>query len=346
LVLADWWEENGSESQRARAELIRVQVEVARLPEGDTRRAGLNFRQNQLLARHAAEWLPGLPKLDGVTWAQDFVRGFVEEAFLDSPGAFWRHAAELFAAAPLLKVRFLGVSGHVLELLQRGGRHLKRLRELDLGSNPLAEVELRLLADSPNLANLTTLLLHQTSMGDGGAAVLATARHLARLEELYLSGNGLSDRGVDSLARSPRFPSLQLLDLRDNRVGSAGLRSLAVSPHLGNLTSLFLVNNAIDATGVASLASARVVRLSHLTTLWLGHNPIGDEGALSLAEDPARANLRNLDLQSCRLRDTGGRALADSPYLAGLDRLWLKDNAFSAATLELLRDRFAERLRS
>src|SRR5262249_12087028 len=54
LVFSDWLEEQG---EIARAELIRVQCELARLPTFDPRYPELHLRQLELIAAHEAEWL-------------------------------------------------------------------------------------------------------------------------------------------------------------------------------------------------------------------------------------------------------------------------------------------------
>ena len=58
LVYADWLEEHGGEQARARAELIRVQCRLERLPEEDQERAGLALRSEELLSLlRAGGWL-------------------------------------------------------------------------------------------------------------------------------------------------------------------------------------------------------------------------------------------------------------------------------------------------
>src|SRR3954469_1413723 len=78
LIFADWLEEHG---RPQRAEFIRVQVELARLAEGDPRREALADRQDELLAAHGHEWRP-LRQSGAVRGA--FHRGFVEEAVIDA----------------------------------------------------------------------------------------------------------------------------------------------------------------------------------------------------------------------------------------------------------------------
>src|SRR5689334_16651118 len=78
LVYADWLDEHGGEVNSAHADLIRVQCELAALPEPytisfgefgrlplptetDARRTALLERQRDLMARHREAWLKPLP---------------------------------------------------------------------------------------------------------------------------------------------------------------------------------------------------------------------------------------------------------------------------------------------
>src|SRR5262245_45314630 len=71
LVYADWLEEHDD----PRGEFIRVQSELARLPEHEERRAELAAREQSLLQQYAAEWAkPFAPFAH--SWV--FRRGFVE----------------------------------------------------------------------------------------------------------------------------------------------------------------------------------------------------------------------------------------------------------------------------
>src|SRR5437868_1021578 len=66
LIYADWLEEHGDEAgifaARERAEFVRVQCELERLPEYDYRWLDLWNREAELLAAHEAAWKAGLPK--------------------------------------------------------------------------------------------------------------------------------------------------------------------------------------------------------------------------------------------------------------------------------------------
>src|SRR5579884_1340778 len=71
LVYADHLEERGD----PRGEFIRVQCELARLPEGDRRRKDLERKERVLLAEHGEEWAG--PVQDLVVQSE-FRRGFID----------------------------------------------------------------------------------------------------------------------------------------------------------------------------------------------------------------------------------------------------------------------------
>ena len=87
LIYADYLDERGDP---ARAEFIRLQVGLARLPPRDPRGRPLAAREAELLAAHGKDWLD--PPDDFLAnWY--FVRGFPEVGL--SVRAFLRHAGEL-----------------------------------------------------------------------------------------------------------------------------------------------------------------------------------------------------------------------------------------------------------
>src|SRR5438270_12033622 len=57
LIFADWLEEQGDPDLSARAELLRVQCELARWVPDLERRTALQERERELLDAHAAAWM-------------------------------------------------------------------------------------------------------------------------------------------------------------------------------------------------------------------------------------------------------------------------------------------------
>src|SRR5437588_3706822 len=74
LIFADWLEERGD----PRAEFIRVQCELARLPDDDERRWELEGREDELLNRYSGAWQNADLGEDGARLRAEFHRGFVE----------------------------------------------------------------------------------------------------------------------------------------------------------------------------------------------------------------------------------------------------------------------------
>ena len=84
LVYADWLEEHGDESDRARAEFIRAQVDLERLPMDAPGRSELEDRADDLLAAFEERWLTPLPAhLVEWTWR----RGFLDEVHFHGQGS-------------------------------------------------------------------------------------------------------------------------------------------------------------------------------------------------------------------------------------------------------------------
>jgi uncharacterized protein (TIGR02996 family) len=362
LILADWWDDWGSPADRARAELIRLQIQRERRPgigqslttsatgitpprSPGSSSAELLQREEGLIRAHDDLWRRELPQRGGIRWSTEYTRGFVEQFTADSPQAFLQHAPDLFAAAPVRSARILRLTTREDLLSLFRSPWLQRLHELDLGRNHLDPPMQSAFAEFPLLPRLESLLLHHTDLGAGGLESLLRGPGLPRLKELYLAGNQIRDTSLAVLSRSDCFPALELLDLRDNRFGSGGLYLLAQSPALQGLRHLWLVNNWIGDSGLAALCDAGVSRLPHLESLWLNWNSVGDRGAAVLARDPARTALRDLDLRDCHIEDAGGLALAHSPWLENLHSLQMSGNRFSTATVRALRERYGRRVR-
>lgn len=91
----------------------------------------------------------------------------------------------------------------------------------------------------------------------------------------------------------------ELIRLRRLRVIMPGnrpaLRALLASPHLRRLTVLDLYNVGVDDALATNIADGRFPALADLG---LAMNPIGDAGALALANSPHLPNLRSLNLKS------------------------------------------------
>src|SRR5919201_1793466 len=117
LVYADWLDEHGGAKRAARAELIRVQCELARLPEEDDRVPALRRREEELLARPGDAWVKALdvPAAD-----YEFRRGFVEQVAL-GVRQFLTQAEALFRATPVRRLKLLRLSQSKIPVAELAG---------------------------------------------------------------------------------------------------------------------------------------------------------------------------------------------------------------------------------
>jgi uncharacterized protein (TIGR02996 family) len=212
LVYADWLEDLGD----PRGEFIRVQCQLANLPEGDARRPELEARERELLAKYSPVWVQELqPDPAGVT----FRRGFVEDVETDAEFLL-QQAAGLFRLTPLRHLLVQGYQGN--QLGPEGTRtlaswpQLARLQSLRLPENRVGDAGTEALAASPHVKGLLVLDLGNNHIGEEGTAALAHSPYLAGLKELYLDYNHIWLGGAQALARSPYLANLTLLDLEHN----------------------------------------------------------------------------------------------------------------------------------
>ena len=277
LIFADYLEDAGD----PQGELIRVQVELAKTPVGDSRRPGLVRLNDQLLAEHGETWLAQLRALgaEGIS-IRCFQRGLVERVRIQA-SRFLENGEELCRIAPALyclelrgrreqlpalenfpmppQITSLDVSAN---RLQDAGvaniciaRWLGQLEELNLGFNRIGHVGLSILTNQ-DMPNLKRLWLGVNQIGPDGAAALGAWPDLAHLEALSLPVNQLGDDGIRHLTDSLLLSNLQRLDLASNGITGHGVRHLALAKSLTSLKVLNLRSNQIDTAGMGHLVES------------------------------------------------------------------------------------------
>ncbi len=171
LVFSDWLEEN---NDLPRAELLRVQCELASPKLAPGRRDALRRRERELLDAGRRGWIEacGLP-VESVS----FERGLIARARLSS----WDGGRTLDPAA---------------------SPWLVALTELDLSGLGLGDAGVSAFARTARLPALRKLLLNDNGISDAGAAALAGATGLPRLDTAYLFGNAIGDAGREALWES------------------------------------------------------------------------------------------------------------------------------------------------
>jgi uncharacterized protein (TIGR02996 family) len=272
LVYADWLEERG---ECDRAELIRLQIEMAQLNERDRpdRAPELSDRIDELLRIHLDEWEP---KFQSAAWFNEscpviFSRGF--PALRISVETLVELADQLHDACPVTAVSLIANSTesrieNLSPLIARLVTNpvLSKVVTIELGLNDL---DVRLLINSPYLGSLSILTV--------------------------LPGSGLSSRGVEYLADSPGARAIKELGLRRLALTSEAAVALALSPYLNALKVLDLHRNLIGNQGASALAKS--TRLSGLKSLNLEANRIGSRGAQSLAESQNLQSIERIELR-------------------------------------------------
>ncbi|HEY1064817.1 MAG TPA: TIGR02996 domain-containing protein [Pirellulales bacterium] len=159
-----------------------------------------------------------------------------------------------------------------------------------------------------------TLRSVKLSIGNTDIRAIAKSASLSRVSRLDLTSTSITDHVLDALLESPHLKQLEELDLSLNALRTGGAKALASTNALPNLKTLKLYTNHLGAEGTAELLS------------------------------PNLAGLESLDLGMNAVGPTGARALADSPHLANLERLFLSGHEFDDEAKHRLRQRFGSRL--
>jgi uncharacterized protein (TIGR02996 family) len=354
LVYADWLEEHGGPHGAARAEFIRVQCELARLPVDDDRRGDLESRDTQLLARYRKGWAGSLRHCVK-NW--EFHRGFVEAVKLPAR-TFLKRGKELFRLAPIRGLHLVNVADHAAALAE--SEYLQRIKSLTLAESvafrttesfssgrtswpdrQLAESvafrtteNLRSILSSRHLTALRTLSLANYPLDQREVRLLAESASMAQIEALDLRNYGFGAGDVAALAGSPHLGRLRRLRLgsgisfnRHNlpREDSVGLLPRELAPLVGRLEFLDLDNRGITPAGLQLLGTVK--RSVPLSTLLLkGMLSFTERGVRTMVQSPLLTQLHTIDLSRCYLDAACAHILADSPRQAGLVRLGLNNN--------------------
>ncbi|MEN0063375.1 MAG: TIGR02996 domain-containing protein [Myxococcota bacterium] len=266
LVFADWCEARG---EGGRAEFVRVQLQRRQYPDWDVRQVALKVRERALIEQHGAKWRAELPNLAGVQWAPSFVRGWPNEARVDSferlvevqddlaqvPGfssvvVSWpASASEAQALRPIPGLRELTIERAIRDPNEpawlAAAPFLSTVRRLHLVDQYSATPGHEPLLSSPHLTELQALFMMRANIGREGVPALVADGRLPKLTSLFLSergsnetswsywDGGLTDEAMDLLATWPGLARIETLELPDNRLLGPELERLFRSPHLG-----------------------------------------------------------------------------------------------------------------
>lgn len=174
-------------SDPARAELIRLQLVMARCRRTAIDSYPALLRAGDLIREHHERWAqPVAQYVNGY----DFLRGFVERVTVDAEW-FLESADELYAMAPILHLDLTDAMLVRDELFR--SEWLDRIVSISLRSNQLDDAAAVALAASPYLRHLEWLDLSANQIGDTGLEALAASENLPRLGYLRFERNATAD---------------------------------------------------------------------------------------------------------------------------------------------------------
>ena len=342
LVYADWLQEH---DRADRAEFLRLQCEVARLPDSSAAKGEKRMRAGMLLAKHGEDWFGDLRSaFKGCV----IERGFVRELAGDA-AAFQNHAKMVARFAPVLHTaRVWSVGGAAAAVLKLPCFKWVRAVSLDR-VEPASLGPLRKFVPPPALADLT-IITNEMRDADRIFPLLDAPllRNPARLG-LYLELMPDSYPGHDEEVRLAGVQTLRVLDRLDlpnlRGFGFWGVndelaKRLAAWPGLARLDKLLFYCSAVETSAVPILLASP--RLPNITRAEFDENMIGDAAAEAIAACPKFAGLTYLDLGENEITNRGANALADSPYLKNLDHLDLRENQIGPRVWKRLARQFGE----
>lgn len=307
LVYADWLTDHGDDLGRARAELIRVQCQLARLAPDDPGRAALSERETALLDAHTIDW--------------------TDLAFAD-----WLGHRKRDCRNP---------KGHEFCKLVRQGIRTRCERDSLPEDDPRREkLYAKLTALGQRMDSEFDYLAHTCDMSLFDTAVFRRGFIEAAVIQDWAINLFAEALPVLTVLRELEIENDSLVD--DG--GDLALERLVSVLDRLSLASLDCHSN-VDALETIELLTATpaVCRLAKLM-LWFDSGETGDECVALLAASPYLTGLRELVLEHGEVfTDKAFLAILDSPRLADLERCWLRPNNAHMPLSESVVRRFAER---
>lgn len=270
LAYADWLDENAaSESDRARAEFIRVQCELARGVADARQLPALNKRERETVAPYCGVWAKQLQvPLGGLR----FERGFIVPLYLEA--ADWIRAANKIAAvAPMLALNLRGNAPPERDIA--GCPELQFVRQLTVSSSRFVAG----LSRAPRIQNLHALNVAHGRVKVAHCVSLAKVS-FPELRRLTLTGNPIMNRGLGALRQASWFGNLEVLHLQNCEVSDSEVIALVTDPRAARLRQVVLGPFA-DSNQVAQ-AILTSPHLTHIEGLFVFCDGIPERLLLAL----------------------------------------------------------------
>lgn len=314
LVYADWLEERGDPADAARAEFIRVQVELSGLANDDPRRPALEDREHELLAEYESRWLGDWPRYVP-RWR--FERGFLAEIETDT-STLAELGASLFAHHPITRLVLQPEDAYEAGPVEAVGcaAWLARLSSLRLDGWYMHVSAAEPILASPHLTGLTTLDASFAEDGGYFPTVLARCPSLARLRVVGVPGVPGDPAAMVEVLEST---AVEDLDAGGVFTNDAALAALLRSRFAGRLTRLCAHYGSFSPAGWTALDSPRLtgaLRWLHASAS-RDSGPFAGSGLGPLLALPGLRNLNALKLDPTTAPPEGlAEAVAGSPFWA------------------------------
>lgn len=349
LAYADWLEEQPGADQNARAEYIRLGLEMAKCssPCDSLERQRLEGRIQVLFNEHAREWFPDFeeyPSLfDRARVSRTYTRGFLS-GLEGATETLLQMGPDLLRMAPITSIEFHGLKARLLARLV-AAPWLSALNELSLVGE-WDETDWVPLCNSEHLATLRKLKLTHGVVKQYAADKFARATCWPGLERLELDTVSFPDRSAARMFAGSGFAGLRELILKGKQLYLSDVEGMVTAPALANVKRFALKEDSFnfDPHSVGH-ALTHASFWPGLQDLDLSQAWLKDQGLTELLQgNPPQ--LRSLGLFWNGLTAAGVCALAASPVLESLEDLSLSHNAVgNEGVLALTRNPAIGRLR-
>lgn len=337
LMYADWLTENG---HAERADLIRAQCELARIPADDPRERKLRGIAWRALRGREGKWKAHLPNhLKTGEWH----RGFFQPRDDRRAGSVkWvlNLTDEERRVAPTRRWMCTDMVDLWDEVL--ASPNLDRLERFYLHTRVPAGDWAPRAAACPGFRNICTLMLWSCPIGWSELGALLTGWADHGIKDLFLSNIPLGDDGFARLLAHPVTTTVRRLRAFNSGLTAESVRALVASAFRLPDPGLSFDGNPIGDAGLETLLTWR--EFPRLRSLSLSYVGLTDAGAIALAACKGSRSLLDLNLSDNAISEVGARALADSPCLKNLKQLYIHCNPIPEVGLLRLRERFGDAL--
>jgi uncharacterized protein (TIGR02996 family) len=255
LALADWLDEHGTASDRARAAFIRLQVEAAKLPPSDEKRAKFDAEAEALHKQHSVKWFapfgpfaPLVPKVfSSGSESTRTRRGLLEYLMTHTDGFL------LKAHQPLIPEALAAVGVELLHFCS-------------------STKKIETFAASPAFKCVSGFSYHEAD--DTALGLFGASEQMAHLSEIQLDEVKVTDAGLEAFARDSRTTKLRrfgctvagTLKTLKGKYTAAGLLAVLESKRFPRLCELDLgTEQPAKFDWAALLASLSLKKLRKLT---------------------------------------------------------------------------------